>query len=230
MISSRFDKKGQIKKGYFPPKEKVKYIKVLCNGKTMKIARKSFKGDSIEKIRALIEKAGLIPVSFTELMLLVNGPYGGYGIPERASMNTFAKKLVKLNNCYYTNFRKEFGVANYEVCAGIGDYGSRNIPDIKSLNSPKYVGFTQVSRYDRQYIINTSQIEEHGLEYTFKLTHLDKAISIQARTTLDGYSCSNQHTFYPSSCYSPIFATEIIVESVGNTISKKHYIGFGKEK
>lgn len=231
MKQSKFDKKGQIKKGYFPPKIKVKYIKIIRNKKIIEVARQPFKSNNAVMVKHLIEKAGLIPVTFTELMLVVNGPYGGANNLEKASMHTFARKLINLNNYYYTDFKKEFGVGNYETCAAIGAYGGRDIPDIQSLNSPKYVGFTQMFKDERQYIVNISQMEEHGLKYTFKLTHLDEAISIQAKTTLDGYSHEDQHTFYPSSWHSPYFATEIVVESVkNNTISKKYYIGFGKKK
>ena len=227
----KFDKKGQIKKGYFPPKEKARYIKTIRNGKLVKIVRKHFKGNNIETVRSLIEKAGLKPITFTELMLLINGPYGGANDLEKYSMATFARKLINLNDSFYTDFRKEFGVGNYEVCTAIGDYGGRDVPDIKSLNSPKYIGSAQVSKDEQQYIINISQMREQGSKYTFRLVHPDEVVSIQARTTLEGYYCKSHRTFYPSYTYSPNFATEIIVESVkSNTISKKHYIGFGKEK
>ena len=202
MNLSKWNKKGFIRKGYFSPVERVKYIKVIHNKKIIKIARQLFKGNSIEKVKSLINKAGLKPITFIEVMLLINGPYGGLNDLEKGSMHTFARELINLNN-YYTDFRKAFGVDNYEICNAIGARGSGNTPIINSLNSPKYVGFTQVT---------------------------DDNITIQAKTTLNGYNYEDQHTFYPSYTYSPNFVTKTIIKSVkSGTISRKHYIGFGKE-
>lgn len=222
-------------------KKKIKYIKVTKDNKAVKIVYRRFASNNIRTVKALIKNAGLEPVTFTELILLVDGPYGDEDIPERCRMATLARQLINLNSVYYTDLDKEFGIKSYRVCTAVGEYGDRWEPDIKVLNSPKYIGFTQSISNEQQYITSISKIfnwestcsilRSPGLKYTFDLAHLDEAISIQARTTLDGYYCTNLRTFYPSYRYSPRFDTEIIVTPVkGSAVSKKHYVGFGKLK